>query len=55
MKINNIPKIAIFDWDGTILDTHSNIRESVNFTLKSYNLPLWQELKEQGIINIVKI
>lgn len=33
-------KLAIFDLDGTILDTLEDLHNSVNYALQSYNLPL---------------
>ena len=42
MKFNYIkPKIILFDWDGTLVDTHKALFTSMNDTLIKYNKEIW--------------
>jgi phosphoglycolate phosphatase len=34
-----LPKIVVFDWDGTLVDSTMNAFEALNDVLKHYNLP----------------
>jgi phosphoglycolate phosphatase len=38
-----LPKVILFDWDNTLVDTESLVLRSLNHTFSHFGLPLWNE------------
>ena len=38
-------KYALFDWDNTLVESRTALTLAVNFVLKRYHLPTWEEVK----------
>jgi phosphoglycolate phosphatase len=45
-----LPKVILFDWDNTLVDTAPLVLQSLNHTFTQLGLPVWseEEARERG-------